>query len=442
MKNNNRIIVKAEVFRYAVIDILFFVVASVIAGSKSATLPVIGYFFILLSGYMIIKVRKTRYLFYLVFIIGLINISVGINDFIHMGEGISVWQSERMRNTIYDLLSAKSVLLFLAAFNLFLNGHCIEKHEATNTLLKNRKSDPLIAYGGLFVLLLVLIYAVIFELWRRSRGTYISISNPIYEYSVIVFVISWMHSKNIKLCSKLLFVYGVVFSIVFLIMGDRSSVSMYVFALLIMYYKKETKINIGRLTVVLVFGLIFVNFIGIVRDNPQYDLIEILKTIIYRGFYVDTASWAYYSGITIVAAGMRSTNPLFLFYSFVLSLFGVHNGFSQMAQYAAGMGSLYFNRGGGFFGSYFYAWFRFPGVIISGFLVGLILQKVYDGTSNIASFYQILLIVFVIRWYIYSPIGFFRSVLLIGGLVYALVSFVHKMMSRKTVDEESINVKL
>jgi hypothetical protein len=414
-----KIIMKLKVKKnYIIIDSIFIILTILIVmlDDKIKFLPLVGYILVPMSIYMLIKCRNNRFLSYLIIVIAMINISIGVNDLINLGEGISEWQMARMRMTEYNVMTAKSLLIFNAGLMCFINGELCCEQDNIELIENMRVHQTGISIICLVALVGILVYGFIFEFYLHSDG-YSSVSNPIFEYSVLIYVLAWLTCKENQLINVALIIYALIFITMFLHIGDRSSASMYIIFLLITRYKG--KINILKLLVAALLGIMVFNMIAIFRTGENLTLTEFLCKMIQRGIYSDTCSWAYYSSITVVAIGKIYNHPIKMMLGFLGSLVGFDSEYTNLQKLAREYDSyLLFNRGGSIFPSYFMAWMGYFGSMFAAVIIGLIIHKLFRRTKGISTYYKFLIIIFVIRWYVYTPLNLFRSVFVIGGLVY------------------------
>lgn len=400
---------------------IFFLLSAIVMlflPNEAEYLPWIGFFLIPLSFHMLYKCRDNRFLAYVLVVIFLVNLSISVNDFILRGEHISVWQSFRMRSSVYNMMMAKSLLSFVAMFNLFLNGNILHVQTEIEELYNARKKNSLVVIVALIGLISILLYGVVYELPSHIDG-YTSVSNPIYEYSIVIYVLAWLNAKKSFLLNKLLIGYACLFMLIFFYIGDRSSASMYLIFLLISQYKR--KLNVIFLCLVGLIGIIFFNLLGIVRMTSDFSASYIFAQLLTRGIYSDTASWAYYSSITVVAAGTVHGHHLQMIFDFLQAIVGIKAEYANLSSFAHTVDSYnFFNRGGALFPSYFTAWFGAWGGFVAGIVLGIIIQKLFKNNKGLGLYYKLLTIVFIVRWYVYTPYVLFRSVLFVGGIVYLL----------------------
>lgn len=374
-------------------------------------LPIVGWFIILLTVYLLIKTRRNAMSFFLMCILGLVNVSIGISDLINKGIGVSSWQLTNLRMTDYDMITAKTVLLFLAVFNLFINGDACNKRCDYKSVLQLRKYNPIISFGGIILLYLILILGIIKEVLTRTSGDYISVSSTLYEYGVILVCITWYYSRGKNKIDILIKMFVLCYSIAFVIIGDRSSVFMYILMLYLLYYQnKFKKIFILGAAIMAIFVS---NVVDAARTASVLGVNEIIEKAISKGLYVDTVSWAYYGGIVIVALSFLASNRLWLTGGFLLHLIGINiSGFTSFTSYAAEHFPLLYNRGGGLCSPYLYFMGGYIGVAVGAVVMGAAIKKFFTVRKQHYIVYAYIIIAMSLRWYIYNPTAFFRTILI------------------------------
>ena len=403
-------------------------------------LPQIGYILVPLSLYMVYKARRNSNLMFLLLIIALVNISIGVNDFIKMGQEVSIWQLYRMRMTIYNLMTAKALMIFNVTLNFFIIGQlCNEdlNFKGLHNVTKQRINCNIISIACLFSLIAILGYGIQNEIKNHIIGYYTSVESPIFEYSILIYILGWLTCKDNKMLNLLFDVYALLFIIIFLVVGDRSSASMYIIFLFLSKYKGKLKFSNALL--ITIGGIIFLNLISITRSQGIPSIEELLGQIYEKGIYSDTASWAYYSSITVIAVGEAFNKPLDMFQGFVFSVFGLQSDYGSLQVFAKEYNSYLFqNSGGCIFPSYFVVWLGYFGAIIAGIIIGCLIQKLFKKVEGVYLYFKLLMMVFSIRWYVYTPTNLFRSVFFIGGLVYMLFILSSKLLVKRIPDGKSI----
>tara|TARA_R110001583_G_C5667535_1_gene410369 strand:+ start:2119 stop:3444 length:1326 start_codon:yes stop_codon:yes gene_type:complete len=82
--------------------------------------------------------------------------------------------------------------------------------------------------------------------------------------------------------------------------------------------------------------------------------------------------------------------------------------------------------GGGFIFIYSYAWLSYVGVVVFGFLLGVIYKSLYNSNNTIILSYCFVISVSFPRWYAYYPITFFKLAVF-AAVVAFLVAFLKRI---------------
>ncbi|GLX67374.1 hypothetical protein [Paenibacillus glycanilyticus] len=418
---------------------ILFIASIIVFGLKDdlKLLPLIGRVMIVITIYMLFKFKGNKKLLFLFAILGFINISIGVSDLINNGAYVANWQLS-LRHSEYNIVTAKSILLFMSVLNMML-GYSWLKNRAVNILSNDIQilNNPIISYVGTAALFIILLTGYSSEL-LTSSGEYVSNNNPIYEYAIVIYVVVWFFSGSSKIIKILLFTYSGVYSLYSLYFGDRSAAFLMLLLLFVLNF--ERKISVIKLFVLSVSAIFLANFIAIIRSGIDMDLSTIITNAQERGLYSDTVSYSYYTGITVTALHYIDHESLTYFLGYLKSLFlGTNSSeYGSLANYVSDNYGRLFNRGGGLFFTSFYAWFGYIGIISGAVLLGCIIRMVFSKSGKISNLYQILIVAFSVRWYLYNPTVLFRSVFVIATLVIILClifdTVIKKEKTRKKLD--------
>lgn len=397
--------------------------------------PMIGKFIIGISIYMFFKLKNNKKIVFLIAVISFINISLGFTDLINNGSYVADWQ-RTLRNSEYNVSTAKSVLLFLSILNSMLTYRWIQRKAVTYSCNEvQRKNNLIISYVGLVILFIILLTGYSSEV--LTSDVYVSNSNPLYEYALVIYLIVWLFSEKSKFIQIMMIIYSACYILYSLNFGDRSAAFLMLALLFMIYYEK--KISVMKLLILVIVAVFIANIIAVIRSDGSgsMDFSSILANTVDRGLYSDTVSYSYYSGITITALHHKDMDAPLYFFSYVKSLFlGTGSSeYSSLSSYARSHYTDLFNRGGGFFFTSFYAWFGYIGIALSAYVLGLIIRKVYSRDGVYAQIYQILIIVFSFRWYLYSPTVFFRSVFVVATVAYG-ICLIFDHISRSNISNK------
>lgn len=393
----------------------------------------LGFYVISISIYLIIKFKKSSKLLMLFSILAFINISIAYTDIINLGINVAPWQIE-FRLSEYNLYTMKSLVLFLAVLNIILSNKFANSLANNNNFMLSLKYNPYIVISLIFVLYLILFFA--YDPAIRGSVEYVSNQNPLYEYAIVLFLIAWLYTGNNKILKYNLVLFSIVYILNAFSTGDRSAA--FVMVLIVVLSNFANKVNIKIISLGALSSIILANTISYLRINNSVDLSSILDYLINQGLYSDTVSYSYYAAITVSALYHINPDPMMYFFSFIeyqLLGFGV-NEFGNFANYVSDNYSILFNRSGGLYFSTFYAMFGYTGVIISSILLGFIIRASFKSNSTLAVMYQILIIGFSLRWYLYNPTGFYRSIFVISTIFYfSLIVINLILMKRKKINE-------
>ncbi|MBM6949112.1 hypothetical protein [Mordavella massiliensis] len=353
-----------------------------------------------------------------------INISLGYTDCIMLGRGVSEWQSVGLRLNEINVVCAKSILLTIVIVNIMITKKVLLFK--VENIQECRRKNNIISLGGLILLYVILIYSFISQSY--SFGKYESVTNPIFEYSLIILCFTWYYSKEMKWIDYGIWIYFFGFSINFLRIGDRSSVYMLVVLMAICYFYKL--INVRTIGLVILVGIPITNFIAIFRDHLFSSFSDIIIQLVTRGLYVDTVSWAYYGSLAISMLYERVGSHLELIVGFWGRVIGIESQYSSLAIYARTNYSDLYNLGGGIYSSFFYAFGGYISVIIGAVILGIIIRKIMMSHRKYLPF-KVLLIVYVFRWYLYDMTTLYRGVLIFVSLVYLVCLTIEQTVRHK-----------
>lgn len=390
---------------------------------------IIGFLILLTSVMLMLRVKKAKTLFFLISIITYINASVAIIDCFYGGEMLSAYQWA-LRHSEFNQTYAKSILLNTTLISLIITPRMIRRATETNNIIIEQKNNLIIAYAGIAYI----IFALIFGFERTNSIEYISNAKPLYEYAILVFLFVWHYSKNNKTVNLILFVCALIYIVQGLYYGDRSSALVLMVLIFMLFYNK---ISVLRMMLLAVAGIMFANVVAIFRDYSTIGLSGMVNMLLNRGallFFSDTASYSYYAGITVVASRLAlPESPLYYLYKFIIAIFlGGSSHLSEGADITVLVRQVYYNGGGGLYPSYFYFWGQYLGVIIGAIILGFILYKVFSKKTPYYLLLQYYLTIMCFRWYLYTPMTFFRSTIFIFSLLYALCYLFDKITNKKS----------
>lgn len=410
---------KLELVISSVLDVLLFILAIVSTFFLSVSSFFDALLIIVSSIHLCIKSREHRSLLLLFSLYAYMNISLSFSDILgigmRLGDVTLAWQ-ENIRSSSYKGGLVKYIVLFTTFLSLLLSRRFFINASAYSIVPLVRKDNALIFYGLYGISLLFWIFG-----YSESRsGTYESVTRPIYEYCLAIFPLMWFYSGSNRMRQFLLIAFIIIYVAQSLMRGDRSSAfPMLILAFLI----SQWRLNLFRVAIVIVAGLLLSNLVGLYRlDFTNEDVFELsYKILSEKSFTSDTVSQSFYTAITIFAAKDLYDETSSYFGNFLVGV--VLGGWYPGADVINLAGDVYLNKAGGFYFSWFYFWFGMIGAFIAALVLAMIIRGMSLGTSYIGRLYQMVFVVFFIRWYVYTPFVLFRSVLFVFG-VLLVIAFV------------------
>ena len=394
--------------------------------NSDKTLLGVGIFTIALSIFMLYAYRSSGLLIWIIGILSMINIVWAFTVCLFPYQNAYYWQVGLVAME-ENVIMAKCVMTFFVGL-IFCLDHRNE-FLGNEDIVQYNKSSKLIFICGFIVLLLLFWFG--FDRSLLTGDAYVSQSNSAYEYAIVIFLFTWIYvtgkGKFFKRARYLLWGYAALYCLQGIAAGDRSSAFPMILLILIVVLRRE--ITMKYLLLYGFLGIIAANAIDLLRNNMTDDFI---RTLLSRGLAVNTISYSHYAGTQIIRASDSHIHIGHLI-EFIFRIFiggGSRVSLSSVAEEAG-----FFNRGGGFTASYFYYWLGFPGVLLGGMLFGYMLNRIFSIHEDIIIELPICVICYAIRWYVYSPISFFRSAILIPLFLYWLCNFYQNTVFKRMLHD-------
>lgn len=404
-------------------------------GDNNSELPFIGFIIITLSVYLCIKVKENILLLLLFSVLAFINISISYSDLIKLGLFVADWQIP-FRATYYNAIAAKSILIFLAILNIFFNSWVVKNKQSEFIIV--RKDNPIIALVGLASLFVILFTGYGQDI--VNSDAYVSNNNTLYEYSSIIFIITWLYSGKNKFINIMLLLYTMLYVFQSFFYGDRSAAFLVLILYLLLYFRH--KLSLTKIIIFSIIAIVFSNFIGEFRQYRTENISQVMSSAVDRGLYSDTVSYAYYTSLTLVALKDYDPNLKSIFIEYLKGyiLGSSKSKYTNLAIHARDTSKVLFNRGGGLYPTHFYAFFGYAGVIISSIFLSLVLRYFFLRKGNVINLYQIIIVTYAIRWYLYNPINIFRTILIVFSILLLVCIYFDKISKKK--EEKSMNLEV
>lgn len=270
------------------------------------------------------------------------------------------------------------------------------------------------------------------------------------EYFILFFFIAFKFSSNGHWSKFLLISVAVMYILVSFSYGLRNEFIQMAILLLILFYKEKRTFGFY---IVLVFGAIyFSSLFSAFRSNPieflQRPLLENLsvKNVFAStdGFYIShqgdvvhsSARLILFSDNGIVSFGTRMSS----FFSWLSSSIVPYKFLPEEANMAGYLKDEYPTGGGGSPFAYFYFWLSYPGVILIGVIVGLIIRGYIRYIGSLYGVYFVIVIATFPRWLSYSPINIikmgFYGLIIYSGFVF--LNYIFRLWNNYSVSKRVI----
>lgn len=397
-----------------------------------------SYIYILMTNiYMLLQSRKNFLLFIVFFIVLFSNYSIIYSNFIM-----------KFDDTLFtDVLSQKTTLVslnILTLFNLFLfllvKWDSISPNYDSNIFIMPENREIWCSN-----ILIVLLIAIFFVGFKRPEEGQRGDPSPIYEYSLIFFFIFFYYSGN----AKKYIIAGIIlismYSLQNFIFGGRILGIQFILCAYIMLLMHRMKMSIVISGIVAMFFLMSV--VGVVRGellSGNIDVNSILYSLVKSGFALDTAYSAYYTSESFVYIldKFLPQDILVFFWEFVKSIFVGGDPDMHLTSISSDYVVQY---GGGVIPFYFYFYLGFIGILIAACLVALYMNIIISlgkTSSGLKKCMAVWVASTTFRWYLYSPIGLLRGVILLA-IVYYSFAYLHfqldRLPLRRNLQKESDN---
>lgn len=300
-------------------------------------------------------------------------------------------------------VSDKKVVLIYCIF--FLSMFFIIVRAKCNLKINFMSSIESYDNNNIFILSLIMIcvFIVLGHNTAVNFGTYSKGSTIFNEYIIIWFFFSLIYSKNSKNKKCIVLFFYLVYSFINFTYGDRIAVlqvGILIFALNFNYKVNYKMIIIFILSVYFIFGFIDYlrgNSVQISANRPVIDnVINNNQTQVFN------------SSVTIVRliddSIVNLNDRINSFFQYIARIIVSKSRLSYLSDLTNYSLLYYPNLGGGFFAVFWYFWFDWIGVLVSGIIVGLLFVSISENKKSNFMTYLLLFISLIPRWIAYDPI--------------------------------------
>lgn len=394
--------------------------------STEALMKIDAILVIFLSFFLLIRSRKNLALFILSYFIFYVNYSIVFGEYV-IGSPMVPPMTEVRTDTFYGL-GIRGLLLFMIIFSLFLRTRNTTRSDGCVNfeLVVENKNVPFL------ISIVLLSFSLIFGLKRGPIGVYEVRITPLFEYSKLLFLFAYYYGGASRFKRWILIAFALAFILNDAMYGGRvTSVQILIVLALTIFIKNLTPF---RTVILSIPGIIFSAFVGAFRSSFSFQGLffgDILKKMVSGHFVFDTATYAYYSSITHIAATFKSSISERL-----------SNMFANFTSYFVGQSFVgpvdvtvfvkeryFFNMGGGIIFSHFYFWLGWVGIALFTFFIVFIINRILEYRSTLAGIVFYSVIINVPRWYVYGPNQFFRGSIVIPIFLFMIFKIIELVTS-------------
>lgn len=407
--------------RISVFAIISYIYILTIIYDNDVCLQPFNYILILIfNALCIFRVRKNIYYLIVFFLIFYFDYSIIYPNYIHhIDNFFTTGINSSVTNISINLLCIFSGMLFVLIPNGIKKTVIGEKLVLTDRNL-NKKF--------LFCVFLILIGILLLGVARPTEIGERTTPSPIYEYSVIIYIVSFYFIKDKKirrvfaflcfLSACQCFIYGGRVS------GVQNLMCLYIFFL-------SHRISFARMALYSSPLFLIMLIIGAARGavlQGEFSVDAIMQRFLDGGGALDTCYAAYKTSQIYVFAESRVADSYKYFLFLIVEIFVGSGLFPHMSAYKL-ISKLHKNYGGGVFPYYFYFYGNLIGVVLSSLIIRFYLILMNSLTAKGKGLLKCLSIFFIctiFRWYLYNPL-----VLLRGSFLMTIVYLMFYIASSK-----------
>ncbi len=386
--------------------------------SPDVNLKLIGLLTIAISILSVYEVKDNFNLFAVYAVVAYCNYSFIMVNYINTSfqSFFTSFRGDSVSNLGLHILFAFSLILYL--FSPFK----IQKTRSEDNFLirnKPKKALPITA-----VIVAMLLYILMVGFGRPEFAGLRGSPSPMYEYSIILFIVGFHFVGSNKLSRLVLTVVLVLFSLQNFIFGGRVIGLQLIIAYIVLFYSH--KLTIRKIAPYALLGLVMLSLIGIERGGfaLSVDGMRVAwEQIKMQAFALDTAYAAYYASLTFLKVEeiLYLQDRIALFIKFLFSI--VAGGRIPDSNLSVFTKHFFPHYGGGVFPFYFHFFLGWFGLILGALVVrsySRIINNVSLSNSGFAKCLSVYVVATTFRWYLYTPLIILRGVLFLAIAYYGI----------------------
>lgn len=388
----------------------------------------LAWLIILIDLFLLYKNRNNKLLLILNFCIFFFNYSICVGEYI-----------------ANNLLLENNYLYNTRHGNLYIDGiFLLFVFDCIRLLFFNRKIPNVkIQYRSniviFYLILFYLIYVAIFEINREPSLLYEVKITAVYEYSILFFVFLIYYSGQSSFRNLITHLLAIAFIVQDMYYGGRVTSLQLIFLFLMI--KHSSYLKFKRLILGFPIALFAFTVVGAYRTNYNLDLIlvdDVFKRIKDTWFVQDTAVCAFFASITQINAYyyISDITRLSSFISFIASILGGSQApiwfqFDPELPLVTSLAKQYhWNMGGGLIFTWYYFWGGFSGMLLLSVLTLRVIKKMLLSNNDLCKLISITIVFTMPRWYLYSPLAFWRGSFFIFPILYFFFYFLDIFIKR------------
>lgn len=376
---------------------------------------------IAVSVSLLIKVRKDIKLVLLVIPITYANYSIAIGEFLKQNLQVSLNSIRFIEYEAY-INVLLMITIFTFVFSIFIRPN-------KNNVVFEVKNNWLIFYT--LSLLVFLINIIFFD--RTPSTTYIVRGSPLQGYTFLLILFMYYFSGKRRFRIFIILLLTFLIALQSLYFGNRGALISIVIVVLLTVFKN--KLSFNNIIIFSFIGIVFLSIIGTTRSGQSatFEISDYIESFRENYFVQDTSVYAFNSSVThyVAASFYDSIDKVKSFIAFIFSIFiGGNTGFTNYGNVTNLSNAVVNNLGGGLITTHFYFWFGWLGVLLIPYILAYLINKFNKNNSDKYQLTVISLAATSSTWYLYSPLQFFRIIIVFIPLLHFGMLFFDKEMKK------------
>lgn len=342
-----------------------------------------------------------------------------------LGEDISQWRTQcQSQVTVYQTMLTVIIFYLGIIWGQYKSGYKKRNNVYVHILRTNNN------YIGYILCIIIAIICIIFG---KSGDTIIAsggygqsenvVHNSLYGYGVIPLLIGLQFSNSI-FKRYIIFALCGIYMVKDLLYGGRIDSIQLCIGLYLLYFR--FKWTLKKTILIACLGFVIMTIWGIFRAAIDRGIVFAYERFIGNIGGDGNSNEVFYSSMRIIYfienGILTLSDRIESFIYFIESIFVPSSWLPDIANLSSWNQQIASSGGGGLFPVYMMAMCGWGGLFIAAFIIGIAFRKFQDAKgSNFFTFWAILVVTTVPRWYAYYPISLFKFALF-GSLLYVILN--------------------